>query len=299
MAKFFRNVMLGSILFFSVFRPTSAAEELKVMVDEFTSNGEKVFVNYVQLVPSKYTLRIRSATDVNPRGASLEQAAELLIQSKQKSSRSNVALLVNGGLFYENNDKSIRPIGAFVSDGKVINPVSRLASTVDDDQANKDTKASCNEELKKAGITQADSRFSAGLCVKKQGQQLKIGRIESLRIIISEGQCSQALQSTPALIENGKNGICSKESSYIKRRAYPRTGICTRGDGTAFIVVTSASYLRPLADWMLSKLGCTEAINLGGDVNSGMLRVDGLKRQFVGFTTGSLVNYIEVIPMTK
>ena len=82
--------------------------------------------------------------------------------------------------------------------------------------------------------------------------------------------CCQALQSGPLLVEPDPN-------EPERRRAYARTAVCLMGDGRLrLVVVAEPTHLYPLAQWLARPLaeggaGCRVALNLSGDLSSGLL----------------------------
>lgn len=110
------------------------------------------------------------------------------------------------------------------------------------------------------------------------------------------GLCRQALQSGPKIVEyDGENGISRPA------RAFERSVVCVDGAGRVLFIQTSRVSLFHLADILRAPedaggYGCQAALNLSGDVESGLLYTTGGKLQSVGEVDAPVASAIAVLP---
>ncbi len=110
------------------------------------------------------------------------------------------------------------------------------------------------------------------------------------------GLCRQALQSGPKIVEyDGENGISRPA------RAFERSVVCVDGVGRVLFVQTSRVSLFHLADILRAPeeaggYGCQAALNLSGDIESGLLYTAGDKLQSAGEVDAPVASAIAVLP---
>ncbi len=110
------------------------------------------------------------------------------------------------------------------------------------------------------------------------------------------GLCRQALQSGPKIVEyDGENGISRPA------RAFERSVVCVDGAGRVLFVQTSRVSLFHLADILRAPeeaggYGCQAALNLSGDVESGLLYTTGGTLQSAGEVDAPVASAIAVLP---
>jgi len=110
------------------------------------------------------------------------------------------------------------------------------------------------------------------------------------------GLCRQALQSGPKIVEyDGENGISRPA------RAFERSAVCVDGAGRVLFVQASRVSLFHLADILRAPeaaggYGCQAALNLSGDIESGLLYTTDGKLQSVGEVDAPVASAIAVLP---
>ncbi len=110
------------------------------------------------------------------------------------------------------------------------------------------------------------------------------------------GLCRQALQSGPKIVEyDGENGISRPA------KAFERSVVCVDSAGRVLFVQSSRVSLFHLADILRAPeaaggYGCQAALNLSGDVESGLLYTTGGKLQSVGEVDAPVASAIAVRP---
>lgn len=110
------------------------------------------------------------------------------------------------------------------------------------------------------------------------------------------GLCRQALQSGPKIVEyDGENGISQPA------RAFERSVVCVDGVGRVLFVQASRVSLFHLADILRAPeaaggYGCQAALNLSGDIESGLLYTTDGKLQSVGEVDAPVASAIAVLP---
>jgi uncharacterized protein YigE (DUF2233 family) len=181
---------------------------------------------------------------------SLRSFAEQI--SKQPRFKNKEWIAVNGGFSSYRVDV---PLGLLVVNGKVYSPLTKEKSKLG---------------YVASGSDFGNLRWSGVLCQLKANSSWDV--IAASRY--QPGMCQQALQAGPVPVEpNSKVGILATEAT--KERPYNRTIICLMDDPRMRAVITQATQLFPLAQW-LSKpesgggLGCRVALNLSGDSSSGI-----------------------------
>ena len=194
---------------------------------------------------------------------SLRSFAEQI--SKQPRFKNKEWIAVNGG--FSSYHVNV-PLGLLVVNGKVYSPLAKEKS----------------KGYVASGSDFGNLRWSGVLCQLKANSSWDV--IAASRY--QPGICQQALQAGPVPVEpNSEVGISSTEAT--KEKPYNRTIICLMEDARMRAVVTEATQLFPLAQW-LSKpkwrggLGCRVALNLSGDSSSGIaIRSPGnVSIEFIG-----------------
>ena len=110
------------------------------------------------------------------------------------------------------------------------------------------------------------------------------------------GLCRQALQSGPKIVEyDAENGISRPA------KAFERSVVCVDSAGRVLFVQTSRVSLFHLADILRAPeaaggYGCQAALNLSGDVESGLLYTTDGKLQSVGEVDAPVASAIAVLP---
>lgn len=110
------------------------------------------------------------------------------------------------------------------------------------------------------------------------------------------GLCREALQSGPKIVEyDGENGISRPA------RAFERSAVCVDGAGRVLFVQASRVSLFHLADILRAPeaaggYGCQAALNLSGDIESGLLYTTDGKLQSVGEVDAPVASAIAVLP---
>ena len=110
------------------------------------------------------------------------------------------------------------------------------------------------------------------------------------------GLCRQALQSGPKIVEyDGENGISRPA------KAFERSVVCVDSAGRVLFVQSSRVSLFHLADILRAPeaaggYGCQAALNLSGDVESGLLYTTDGKLQSVGEVDAPVASAIAVLP---
>lgn len=110
------------------------------------------------------------------------------------------------------------------------------------------------------------------------------------------GLCRQALQSGPKIVEyDGENGISRPA------RAFERSAVCVDGAGRVLFVKASRVSLFHLADILrapeaVGGYGCQAALNLSGDIESGLLYTTDGTLQSAGEVDAPVASAIAVLP---
>ena len=144
------------------------------------------------------------------------------------------------------------------------------------------------------------SRTQSGLfCVLEEGALARAGtgpaRIVD-KLDYSAGLCRQALQSGPKIVEYpGENGISQP------KRAFIRSVVCIDEGGRVLFVRSSRVTLYHLAEILRAPderggYGCQAALNLSGDIESGLLYRDGERMQQVGEIDAPVASAIAILP---
>ena len=219
------------------------------------SGGQPVNVRSVTIDMKTANLQILSVSfELNVSLGSAEVPLRSFAEqiSKQARFKNKEWIAVNGGFSSYRVDV---PLGLLVVNGKVYSPL---------------TKEKSKSSYGASGSEFGDLRWSGVLCQLRTNGSWDI--IAASRY--QPGICQQALQAGPVPVEpNSKVGISSTEAT--KERPYNRTIICLMEDARMRAVLTEATQLFPLAQW-LSKpesgggLGCRVALNLSGDSSSGI-----------------------------
>ena len=114
-----------------------------------------------------------------------------------------------------------------------------------------------------------------------------------------DGMCRHALQSGPKIVEYpGENGITAPKRSFIRSVA------CIDEAGRVLLVRASSVTLFYLAEILRAQaseggFGCQAALNLSGDVDSGLLyEVNGEEKE-VGGVDGVIASAIAILPKSS
>ena len=122
-----------------------------------------------------------------------------------------------------------------------------------------------------------------------------------------DGQCREALQSGPVVIEvrDGKtvNGITTEEPLRPDSPALPRSLVCLGHNGSVYFIRASSAHLFDLAEILLSITPsgvsapglCRVALNLGGEDSSGLaVRVAPDRYRFFGNADATIASVLIV-----
>ncbi len=115
------------------------------------------------------------------------------------------------------------------------------------------------------------------------------------------GGCQSALQAGPIAIDGGRNAILKSE---LKLPAYRRSLAAVDGSGRLILIATSKVHLYELAECLvggLKRLDIRKAINLDGDLSSGLLLAgaQGATRREAGNTSSLVASAIAVLSSTS
>lgn len=232
----------------------AGAQDFRLERDASFEGADKSVIHPVSLVvdPNKVALDIVAVKFEFGLNEGSVRAIGDVLDSDERWRHKPLAL-ANGGLSSYRADV---PLGLLIVDGRVYGRVSREKTTrVGDDGA------------KSEGF-----RWSGILCQRSADAVWDIVTVEQY----APDTCRQALQSGPLLVEpDGVPGIDPKEPE--RRRAYARTAVCLMGDRRLrLVVVAEPTHLYPFAQWLARPVadggaGCRVALNLSGDLSSGLL----------------------------
>ena len=195
--------------------------------------------------------------------------------------------LINGG-FGQSTYYPV-PAGLVVQDGREksrLNSASRTQSGVFCMPAAERRTAQAN-----SGTNSATSSGTIASAVARPGKARIVNKGD-----YRPGLCRQALQSGPKIVEyDGENGISRPA------RAFERSVVCVDGAGRVLFVQTSRVSLFHLADILRAPeaaggYGCQAALNLSGDIESGLLYTAGEKLQSAGEVDAPVASAIAVLP---
>lgn len=153
-----------------------------------------------------------------------------------------------------------------------------------------------------AGLVVSDGRTLAPLNRESRVQSgILCIMNDAVRIVnkddYSEGECVHALQSGPKVVEyRGKNGILSRKHKFS------RSLIGIDKGGRVLLVHATECYLYDLAELLIKDeinggLSCISALNLSGDVQSGMsFTVNKKEIRSVGKIDATISSVIGVFP---
>ena len=227
-------------------------------------DGARITPQVVVFDPRLTPLRVLSVpAETKASESTLRDLARRL--GSQGDTRKREWALINGGFSSFHTDV---PLGLLVVDGKVLGTLAR-------------------ERASGAGAGRSSGeygglRWSGLLCQLADGGW----RITPASRYVP-GQCRQALQSGPVLVEpGGRVGI--RDDEPTRSRAYVRSAVCLLADGRMqFVVAPQPTHLLPFARWLAQMApaggGCDAALNLSGDTSSGLYVHAGGKATGTGF----------------
>lgn len=215
-------------------------------------DGARITPHVVTFDPRQTPLRVLSVpAEMKTAESTLRDLARHL--GNRSEGRKREWAVINGGLSSYHTDV---PLGLLVVDAKVLGTLAR-------ERAPGGGAARASDEF--GGL-----RWSGLLCQLADGSGWRI--TPAARYV--PGQCRQALQSGPVLVEpGGRVGVGDDEPK--RSRPYIRSAVCMLADGRMqFVVAPQPTHLLPFARWLARKApaggGCDAALNLSGDTSSGL-----------------------------
>ena len=191
--------------------------------------------------------------------------------------------LINGG-FGQSTYYPV-PAGLVVQDGRQKSPLNKASRT--------QSGVFCMPaaERRTASASAGTTTGTTGQAAARPGKARIVNKSD-----YRPGLCRQALQSGPKIVEyDGENGISRPA------RAFERSAVCVDGAGRVLFVKSSRVSLFHLADILRAPevaggYGCQAALNLSGDVESGLLYTTDGKLQSVGEVDAPVASAIAVLP---
>jgi len=230
-----------------------AAHAERVRTDTFTgSDGKPVDVTVVSWSPKDAKLHVLYAAAAVPTSNTPTNLAGLVTHPKLASAFKHERSLFNAGFSSYRTDV---PVGLLVADGQLQSPL--------DTSPRPQGKAACD------AAASASFRFSGILCVPKEREGWRIVHARDYQ----PGQCHEAVQAGPMLVESGgRLGVCQDASPAA--HSARRLVACIDADDTLHMVLSEPTTLYPLAQWLAQgRLKCTTALNLSGGDQAGWVQL--------------------------
>jgi len=247
-----------------------AAHAERVRTDTFTgSDGKPVDVTVVSWSPKDAKLRVLYAAAAVPTSNTPTSLAGLVTHPKLGSAFIRERSLFSAGSSSYRTDV---PVGLLVADGQLQSPI--------DTSPRPHAKAGCD-----AGASAGASfRYPGILCVPKERDGWRIVPAGDYR----PGQCHEAVQAGPMLVESGgRIGVCEPSPTAHTAR---RLVACIDADETLHMVLTEPTTLYPLAQWLAQgRLKCTAALNLSSGDQAGWVQLATLRRPVAKYHAGTQV----------
>ena len=142
------------------------------------------------------------------------------------------------------------------------------------------------------GRLNRESRLQSGiLCIGNNGVSLI--KTSDYR----QGACDSALQSGPRVIEKG--GINGIHVIELQRQRFPRSLVCIDDSNRLLFLQTSPAHLYDLAEALRRKgkhnFACDTALNLAGDIESGMLVNGSSGQRSFGVVRSTLASAVLIL----
>ena len=217
-------------------------------------DGSTVEVRILSASPNDVRLRVlHAATVVGDRSSSTSLFAIAGTPDLARPRKRERFLLSAGFSAYRTDV----PVGLLISDG-------RLQSPVDASPPRAQAAVGC------AAAARSKYRFSGLLCVGSESDTWKILPTADYK----PGQCKEAVQSGPLLVEpGGEPGVC-QDASRGSNVPYARLAACIDSAGGLHMVLTGPTSLYSFSQWLATgPLKCNVALNLSGAEEAGIVHL--------------------------
>jgi uncharacterized protein YigE (DUF2233 family) len=230
-------------------------------------DGKPVAVEVVSSISSERRLRVLHAAAVVGNRDIATSIKGLSTTPKMAEIHHQQRILLSAGYSSYRTDV---PVGLLVSNGKV-------HSLIDFSPSRTNARSQCD------AAAEAKYLFSGILCVPVAARGWQIVPTGQYQ----EGQCKEAVQSGPLLVElGGKPGICESPHGEVEE-VHARMAACIDHDDKLHLVRTDPTTLYSFSQWLLhGRLKCTVALNLSGAGQAGWVRLPTVRKPMPKFYGG-------------